>query len=110
MMMMMMMIPPRHISYYKVTIHYEGGCASDLLSDIEPQPLLSIGPETTMLDAVRKLCLHHIHRMPVVDPESGNMLCMLTHKRLLSYLYNFVSPHFHIFLCAFNCAALKQNI
>ena len=44
-----------------------------------------------MLEAVRKLCLHHVHRMPVVDPESGNLLYMLTHKRLLSYLYNFVS-------------------
>ena len=47
-----------------------------------------------MLDAVRKLCLHHVHRLPIVDPESGNLLCMLTHKRLLNYLFYFVSLTF----------------
>jgi len=65
---------------------------SDLLADIGPRPLLSVGPDTTMLEAVRKLCLYHVHRMPVVDAESGNLLCLLTHKRLLHFLYNFVSP------------------
>lgn len=47
-----------------------------------------------MLEAIRKLCLHHVHRMPVVDVESGNLLCMLTHKRLLNYLYHFVSARY----------------
>lgn len=64
---------------------------ADLLMDIDTQPLLSVSPDTTMLEAVRKLCLHHVHRLPVVDPASGNLLCMLTHKRLLNYLYTFVS-------------------
>jgi len=67
---------------------------ADLLADIDPRPLLSITPDTTMLEAIRKLCLHHVHRMPVVDVQSGNLLCMLTHKRLLNYLYHFVSTHY----------------
>jgi len=64
---------------------------ADLLADIGPRPILSISPDTSMLEAIRKLCLYHVHRLPVIDLQSGNLLCLLTHKRLLNYLYNFVS-------------------
>jgi len=61
-----------------------------LLSDVRPRrPVVSIGPDATMLEAIRQLCTHHVHRLPVIDPQSGNMLSSLTHKSLLKYLYYF---------------------
>jgi len=77
-------------------ISYDG--VSDLLADIGPGPLLSISPDTSMLETIRKLCLYHVHRMPVVDRQSGNLLCLLTHKRLLNYLYSFVSLRLHVWV------------
>jgi 5'-AMP-activated protein kinase regulatory gamma subunit len=62
---------------------------TELLSDVHVRPLVSISPDATMLEAIRQLCLHHVHRLPVVDPKSGNMLSSLTHKSLLKYLYYF---------------------
>ena len=70
-----------------------------MIGDNRPRPLTSergakrlvyISPEGSMLDAIRKLCLHHVHRLPVVERETGNILCTLSHKRLLRYLYMFV--------------------
>ena len=31
-----------------------------------------------------------IHRLPVIDPETGNALFILTHKKILRYVYNHV--------------------
>ncbi|KAM9766753.1 5'-AMP-activated protein kinase subunit gamma-1 isoform 4-T4 [Menidia menidia] len=45
-----------------------------------PNPfLISISPEAR----------HKIHRLPVIDPESGNVLHILTHKRILKFLHIF---------------------
>ncbi|KAM4559998.1 5'-AMP-activated protein kinase subunit gamma-1 isoform 3-T3 [Odontesthes bonariensis] len=43
------------------------------------QFLISISPEAR----------HKIHRLPVIDPESGNVLHILTHKRILKFLHIF---------------------
>lgn len=45
----------------------------------------------SLFDAVYSLLKHKIHRLPVIDPESGNVLHILTHKRILKFLYIFVS-------------------
>ena len=37
------------------------------------------------------MTLPEIHRLPVIDPETGNVLYILTHKRLLKFLYLYVS-------------------
>ncbi|TGZ66748.1 hypothetical protein CRM22_005144 [Opisthorchis felineus] len=51
------------------------------------RPLVSITPEKTLLEAVQKLLNHKVHRLPVIDPIGGNPLHILTHKRVLKYLY-----------------------
>ena len=53
-----------------------------------------------MFDAVSSLIRNKIHRLPVIDPESGNTLYILTHKRILKFLKLFVSapqPSFYFF-------------
>ncbi|KAF5893225.1 5'-AMP-activated protein kinase subunit gamma-1-like isoform X2 [Clarias magur] len=53
------------------------------------QSLVSIEPEASLFDAVYSLLKHKIHRLPVIDPKSGNVLHILTHKRILKFLYLF---------------------
>lgn len=53
----------------------------------------------SLFDAVSSLIQNKIHRLPVIDPESGNTLYILTHKRILKFLKLFVSvyqPHFYL--------------
>uniref|UniRef100_A0A8D0D126 Protein kinase AMP-activated non-catalytic subunit gamma 2 n=1 Tax=Sander lucioperca TaxID=283035 RepID=A0A8D0D126_SANLU len=51
---------------------------------ITPPPLPSI------FEAVHSLIKNKIHRLPVIDPVSGNALYILTHKRILKFLQLFV--------------------
>ncbi|KAF8561650.1 hypothetical protein P879_04942 [Paragonimus westermani] len=51
------------------------------------RPLVYITPEKTLLEAVCQLLKHKVHRLPVIDPMSGNPLHILTHKRVLKYLH-----------------------
>ncbi|XP_072902284.1 5'-AMP-activated protein kinase subunit gamma-1-like isoform X3 [Hemitrygon akajei] len=44
-----------------------------------------------LFDAVYSLIKNKIHRLPVIDPVSGNVLYILTHKRILKYFHLFVS-------------------
>jgi len=52
--------------------------------------LMCIGPDATLFDAIRMLIENKIHRLPVIDPETGNVLYILTHKRLLKFLYLYI--------------------
>lgn len=45
----------------------------------------------SLFEAIYSLLKHKIHRLPVIDPESGNVLHILTHKRILRFLHIFVS-------------------
>ncbi|XP_040888415.1 5'-AMP-activated protein kinase subunit gamma-1 isoform X1 [Toxotes jaculatrix] len=51
--------------------------------------LISISPEASLFDAIYSLLKYKIHRLPVIDPESGNVLHILTHKRILKFLHLF---------------------
>ncbi|CAL9690687.1 unnamed protein product [Knipowitschia caucasica] len=51
--------------------------------------LISITPESSLFDAVYSLLKNKIHRLPIIDPESGNVLHILTHKRILQFIYIF---------------------
>ncbi|XP_062312749.1 5'-AMP-activated protein kinase subunit gamma-3b isoform X3 [Osmerus eperlanus] len=53
--------------------------------------LISITPESSLFDAIYSLLKNKIHRLPVIDPESGNVLHILTHKRILKFLHLFGS-------------------
>ncbi|XP_053484511.1 5'-AMP-activated protein kinase subunit gamma-1 isoform X1 [Ictalurus furcatus] len=54
------------------------------------KPLVSISPDASIFDAVYSLIKNKIHRLPVIDPVSGNVLYILTHKRILKFLQLFV--------------------
>lgn len=51
------------------------------------RPLCTIGPDATLFDAIKTLIHEKVHRLPVVDPETGNVLYILTHKRILKFLF-----------------------
>ncbi|XP_063934676.1 5'-AMP-activated protein kinase subunit gamma-2-like [Zophobas morio] len=46
-----------------------------------------IEPKDSLLKAVRYLLDNKIHRLPVIDPSTGNALYILTHKRILSFIH-----------------------
>lgn len=50
--------------------------------------LFQIDPRQSLYDAVKKLVEGKIHRLPVIDNKTGNSLYILTHKRLLHFLYS----------------------
>ncbi|XP_054163792.1 5'-AMP-activated protein kinase subunit gamma-2-like isoform X2 [Oppia nitens] len=51
------------------------------------QPLVSIGPDESLFNAIKLLIHKKVHRLPVIDSETGNVLYILTHKRILKYLF-----------------------
>ena len=63
---------------------------SALLND-DGRKLISIGPNECLYDAIRSLIHHKIHRLPVIDPDTGNVLYIITHKRILKFLFLYVS-------------------
>ncbi|CAB3225097.1 unnamed protein product [Arctia plantaginis] len=54
-------------------------------------PLVSIGPDSSLFEAIRMLITNRIHRLPVIDPETGNVLYILTHKRILRFLFLYIN-------------------
>lgn len=54
-------------------------------------PLVSISPDASLFDAIKTLIHNRIHRLPVIDPLTGNVLYILTHKRILRFLFLYVS-------------------
>lgn len=63
----------------------------------DKKPLIHIGPDASLYDAIKMLIHNRIHRLPVIDPETGNVLYILTHKRILRFLFLYVSFNFHLF-------------
>ncbi|NXF65888.1 AAKG1 kinase, partial [Ciccaba nigrolineata] len=55
------------------------------------KPLVCISPNASLFDAVCSLIRNKIHRLPVIDPDSGNTLYILTHKRILKFLKLFIA-------------------
>lgn len=49
----------------------------------------------SIFEAVHSLIKNKIHRLPVIDPVSGNALYILTHKRILKFLQLFVSIYIY---------------
>ncbi|XP_060873466.1 5'-AMP-activated protein kinase subunit gamma isoform X1 [Metopolophium dirhodum] len=55
-----------------------------------PQELISIGPDMSLYFAIQTLINNKIHRLPVIDPATGNVLYIVTHKRILRFLLLYV--------------------
>ncbi|KAM9820370.1 LOW QUALITY PROTEIN: 5'-AMP-activated protein kinase subunit gamma-1 [Neosynchiropus ocellatus] len=51
--------------------------------------LISISPAASLFEAIYSLLRYKIHRLPVIDPQSGSVLHILTHKRILKFLHIF---------------------
>ena len=68
-----------------------------MLKKDDVKQLVSIDPEATLFDAIKTLIENKIHRLPVIDPETGNVLYILTHKRLLRFLFLYVSMNITLF-------------
>ncbi|XP_076014275.1 uncharacterized protein LOC143006841 isoform X2 [Genypterus blacodes] len=67
------------------------------------KPLVHISPDASIFEAVYSLIKNKIHRLPVIDPVSGNALYILTHKRILKFL--------QLFLCEMPMPAfMKQTL
>jgi 5'-AMP-activated protein kinase regulatory gamma subunit len=62
------------------------------------RPLVSISPDASLFEAIQMLYKHRVHRLPVIDTNTGNALFILTHKRILRflflYIYNLPEPKF----------------
>ncbi|KAF7661142.1 hypothetical protein LDENG_00268420 [Lucifuga dentata] len=67
------------------------------------KPLVNISPDASLFDAVYTLIKNKIHRLPVIDPVTGNALYILTHKRILKFL--------QLFMCEMSKPAfMKQTL
>ena len=77
----------------------------------DTKELVWISPDASLFEAIRTLILNEIHRLPVIDPELGNVLYILTHKRLLRFLFLYVSQTFYVMrcYCVVNCPSSKEK-
>ncbi|KAK4879544.1 hypothetical protein RN001_007690 [Aquatica leii] len=58
---------------------------------LDQRPLVSISPDASLYDAIKTLINNRIHRLPVIDPDTGNVLYILTHKRILRFLFLYIN-------------------
>lgn len=47
-------------------------------------------PDASLYQAISSMIAHKTHRLPIIDPESGNVLYILNQRQLLRFLLNFV--------------------
>uniref|UniRef100_A0A3Q4GM74 5'-AMP-activated protein kinase subunit gamma-2-like n=1 Tax=Neolamprologus brichardi TaxID=32507 RepID=A0A3Q4GM74_NEOBR len=73
------------VQMYELESHKIETWRGDSLQSI---PLLISSP-SSLFEAIYSLLRYKIHRLPVIDPESGNVLHILTHKRILKFLHIF---------------------
>lgn len=59
-------------------------------SDGHSRPLVTIDPAESLHKAVQMLCESKVHRLPVMEKGSGNISYILTHKRLIKFLYLYI--------------------
>jgi len=60
----------------------------DVLNDAKD--LIYIHPDASLYDAIKMLIHNKIHRLPVIDQKNGNVLYILTHKRILRFLFLYI--------------------
>ncbi|VDK18244.1 unnamed protein product, partial [Anisakis simplex] len=59
--------------------------------DGKARALITIDPSESLHRAVQILCESKVHRLPVMERGSGNISYILTHKRLIKFLYLYVN-------------------
>uniref|UniRef100_A0A4W5LMF0 Protein kinase AMP-activated non-catalytic subunit gamma 3 n=1 Tax=Hucho hucho TaxID=62062 RepID=A0A4W5LMF0_9TELE len=74
------------VEIYELEEHKIEDCRGDYKPPSSRQP---VSCPYSLFDAIYSLLKYKIHRLPVIDPESGNVLHILTHKRILKFLHIF---------------------
>ena len=77
-------------SSYNLAVSFSCRNAEDL-AQVNFAPLVSISPEASLFDAIQRLVQYRIHRLPVIDPTTGDVLYIVTHKRIFRFLCLYVS-------------------
>lgn len=62
-----------------------------LKKDKALKPMVVVDPSESLYRAVEILCEHQVHRLPVLEQSTGNILYILTHKRLIKFLYLYLN-------------------
>lgn len=53
-------------------------------------PFIGLDPDESLFVALERLLRHKVHRLPLVDRATGDPLYILTHKRLLRFLFLYI--------------------
>lgn len=81
----------------------------NLTSPVQVTWVASLFVSFSLLKAAFLLSKQHIHRLPVLDPNDGSPLFILTHKRILKFLWLFVSYLLTTSFCFFLSPLLPVN-
>eukprot|EP00128_Syssomonas_multiformis_P017165 Colp12_sorted_trinity150504_noHs@5291 len=80
--------------YYKsplVTMHELEEHKIQTWREIAPsknrKALISVSPMASLYEAATILVRERIHRLPIIDEETGSVVAVLTHKRILNFLH-----------------------
>jgi 5'-AMP-activated protein kinase regulatory gamma subunit len=52
--------------------------------------IIQLSPQDSLYTAILTLIEHKIHRIPVIDPLTHDFLFLITHKRILKFLYLYI--------------------
>lgn len=55
------------------------------------KPLCSVSPDQSLHDAINLLSKNRVHRLLMIDPLSGDVLYILSHKRILRFLFVYLN-------------------
>ncbi|XP_041976444.1 5'-AMP-activated protein kinase subunit gamma-2-like [Aricia agestis] len=55
------------------------------------KPLCSVSPDQSLHEAINLLNQNRIHRLLMIDPTSGDVLYILSHKRILRFLFVYLN-------------------
>ncbi|CAF4935737.1 unnamed protein product, partial [Rotaria magnacalcarata] len=60
--------------------------------------IIYLNPEDSLYTAILTLIERKVHRIPVIHPDTHDFLYLITHKRILKFLYLYIydlpQPHF----------------
>ncbi|CAH2244002.1 5'-AMP-activated protein kinase subunit gamma-2-like [Pararge aegeria] len=55
------------------------------------KPLCSLSPDQSLHDAINLLSKNRVHRLLMIDPFTGDVLYILSHKRILRFLFVYLN-------------------
>lgn len=55
------------------------------------KPLCSVGPDQSLHEAINLLNKNRVHRLLMIDPFNGDVLYILSHKRILRFLFVYLN-------------------